>query len=69
MVLISPLWAIYRKGCASFHFGDVLVENRECTNAKAKTTRLSEMSGKYGFNWLLVNCPLYTMVFAEQVAM
>ena len=33
MVLISPLWASKRKGCASFHFGKVLVENRECTSA------------------------------------
>ena len=29
MVLISPLWASRRKGCASFHFGNVLVEKRE----------------------------------------
>ena len=26
MVLISPLWASTRKGCASFHCGKVLVE-------------------------------------------
>ena len=33
MVLISPLWASSRKGCASDHVGKVLVEKRECTTA------------------------------------
>ena len=28
IVLISPLWASMRKGCASGHRGKVLVENR-----------------------------------------
>src|SRR5690606_39865349 len=45
-VLISPLWAMYRKGCASFQEGKVLVEKRECTTASAETTRLSCRSGK-----------------------
>ena len=30
-VLISPLWAITRYGCASSQLGNVLVEKRECT--------------------------------------
>ena len=34
-VLISPLCAMYRNGCASGHAGNVLVENRECTMATA----------------------------------
>ena len=33
MVLISPLCASRRKGCASPHVGKVLVLKRECTNA------------------------------------
>src|SRR6266702_2218389 len=28
MVLISPLWAMYRYGCASFQLGNVFVEKR-----------------------------------------
>ncbi len=32
-VLISPLCAIIRKGCASGHDGKVFVENREWTSA------------------------------------
>src|SRR5687767_12257865 len=39
-VLISPLWAMYRKGCASRKDGKVLVEKRECTTARADTTFL-----------------------------
>ena len=34
MVLISPLWASKRKGCASDHVGKVLVEKREWTRAR-----------------------------------
>ena len=30
-VLISPLWAMRRNGCASGHDGKVFVEKRECT--------------------------------------
>jgi hypothetical protein len=33
-VLISPLCAMYRYGCARGHDGNVLVENRECTSAR-----------------------------------
>src|SRR3546814_1007909 len=40
-VLISPLWAIYLNGWASFQEGNVLVEKRECTTARADTKRLS----------------------------
>jgi hypothetical protein len=35
MVLISPLCAITRNGCASGQLGKVLVENRLCTSAIA----------------------------------
>ena len=34
-VLISPLWAIIRYGCASSQLGKVLVEKREWTSASA----------------------------------
>ena len=33
MVLISPLWASSRNGCARLHVGKVLVLKRECTKA------------------------------------
>ena len=33
IVLISPLWARRRKGCARLHVGKVLVEKREWTSA------------------------------------
>ena len=45
MVLISPLWAMYRNGWASGQDGKVLVENRECTSAIALATRSSVRSG------------------------
>ena len=35
-VLISPLWARNRYGCASFQDGKVLVEKRWCTSASAE---------------------------------
>ena len=35
MVLISPLWRIYRLGCALSQEGEVLVEKREWTRAMA----------------------------------
>ena len=38
-VLISPLWAMRRKGCASGQDGKVLVENRECTMPSALVNR------------------------------
>ena len=34
MVLISPLCAKRRNGCARLHVGNVLVEKRECTTAR-----------------------------------
>lgn len=34
MVLISPLWATMRKGCARLHVGNVLVEKRLWTMAR-----------------------------------
>ena len=38
-VLISPLWAITRKGCARSHEGNVFVLKRECTRAIALPVR------------------------------
>ncbi|SKZ72266.1 Uncharacterised protein [Mycobacteroides abscessus subsp. abscessus] len=37
-VLISPLCATRRNGCASGHDGKVLVEKRECTRPSALST-------------------------------
>ena len=45
-VLISPLWASMRYGCASSQLGNVFVEKRECTSASRLTTRSSRRSGK-----------------------
>ena len=45
-VLISPLCAIYRNGCANFHEGNVLVAKRECINPNALTILLLLRSGK-----------------------
>jgi len=44
-VLISPLWATNRNGCANGQLGNVLVENRECTTATAEASRSSSRSG------------------------
>src|SRR5215468_11071781 len=44
-VLISPLWAIMRYGCASDQVGNVLVEKRWCTSASALSKSLSCRSG------------------------
>ena len=45
-VLISPLCAMKRKGCASFHDGKVLVAKREWIKPNADTIRLLFRSGK-----------------------
>ncbi|MNE60144.1 hypothetical protein D3C80_1552730 [compost metagenome] len=45
MVLISPLWARKRNGCASGHFGKVLVEKRWWNTAIAVFRRSSPRSG------------------------
>ena len=50
-VLISPLCATIRKGCASGHDGKVLVEKREWTSAISVAKRGSERSGKNGSSW------------------
>ena len=44
-VLISPLCASVRKGCASGHDGNVFVEYRECTIASFDANRSSLRSG------------------------
>jgi hypothetical protein len=46
IVLISPLWAIKRNGCASFQFGNVFVENLEWIKANADRTFGSNRSVK-----------------------
>ena len=43
-VLISPLCAMKRNGCARSHVGKVLVEKRECTTAMALTNSGSRRS-------------------------
>ncbi|CNH05847.1 Uncharacterised protein [Mycobacterium tuberculosis] len=40
-VLISPLCAMRRNGCASGHDGNVFVEKRECTMPRALVSRSS----------------------------
>ena len=45
-VLISPLWATIRYGCASSQLGNVFVEKRECTRASALVRRSSARSGE-----------------------
>ena len=67
-VLISPLWATMRKGWASCHEGNVLVENRECTMAKAEASRGSERSGKKGSSCIVVSIPLYRRVREDSEA-
>ena len=57
-VLISPLWAIIRNGCASGHDGNVFVEKRECTSASSEAKRASDRSGKNGSSWAVVSMPL-----------
>ena len=50
-VLISPLCAMYRYGCASGHDGNVLVEKRLCTRAIALANLGSDRSGKNVRSW------------------
>ena len=57
-VLISPLWAMNRYGCASGHVGKVLVEKRLCTSAMADSIRVSVRSGKNGCSCRVVSMPL-----------
>ena len=45
MVLISPLWQRNRNGWASCHDGNVLVEKRWWTRARADSMRSSTKSG------------------------
>ena len=61
-VLISPLWATKRNGCASGQDGNVLVEKRLCTMAIALMHRSSRRSGKYCGSCIVVSMPLYAMV-------
>src|SRR3954453_22250913 len=68
-VLISPLWARNRYGCASFQDGKVLVENRWCTRASADVVRWLRRSWENVPTWVASNRPLYTMVRVEKEGM
>ena len=57
-VLISPLCATNRNGCASGQDGKVLVENRLCTIAIAVRHRSSRRSGKNSGSCAVVSMPL-----------
>ena len=57
-VLISPLWASTRKGCASGHAGKVFVEKREWTTAISVVIRGSCRSGKNTGSCCGVSMPL-----------
>ncbi len=61
-VLISPLWAMSRYGCARLQEGKVLVENLEWTSAIALDRSGSERSAKYSVTWGVVSIPLKTKV-------
>ena len=58
IVLISPLWAMYRNGWASGQDGNVFVENRLCTSPIALAKRSSSRSGKNAPSWSVVSMPL-----------
>ena len=58
MVLISPLWANKRNGCARLQVGNVLVLNRECTNARPLVRYGLVKSGKYWRTCIEDNIPL-----------
>ena len=57
-VLISPLWAITRYGCASGQLGNVFVEKRECTSAIALAILGWLRSGKKRRSWSGMSIPL-----------
>ncbi len=57
-VLISPLWAIIRYGCASAQLGNVFVEKREWISASALSNRGSDRSGKKPASCGAVSIPL-----------
>ena len=57
-VLISPLWAMKRYGCASGHDGNVLVEKRWWTRASADSTSGSVTSGNMPSIWSAESMPL-----------
>ena len=57
-VLISPLCAIIRNGCASSQAGKVLVEKRECTTASAVAIRSSSSSPNTASSCSVVSIPL-----------
>ena len=57
-VLISPLCATKRNGCANGQDGNVLVEKRLCTIAIALMQRSSRRSAKYLGSCIVVSMPL-----------
>ena len=68
MVLISPLCASRRNGCANGQLGNVLVEKRECTMATLAFMRSSDRSRKKGLSCMVVSMPLYVMVREDREA-
>ena len=66
-VLISPLCAMKRFGCARDQLGKVLVEKRVCISASADSKSGSWKSGKYWASWQGVSMPLYTIVRADRL--
>ena len=49
-VLISPLWATRRYGCASGQDGNVLVEKRWCASASARFERSVREVGEHALD-------------------
>ena len=58
MVLISPLCASRRNGCAKLQVGNVLVLKRECTNASPLVKYGCVRSLKYSRTWVDESIPL-----------
>ncbi len=57
-VLISPLCAMQRYGCARSQLGNVLVLKRECTSAMADSISGFCRSTKYWSSCIVVSMPL-----------
>ena len=66
MVLISPLCANSRKGCARLQVGKVLVLKRECTTASPLVKYGWVRSGKYSLTCTDESIPLYTMFLLDR---
>ena len=66
-VLISPLWAMTRYGCASGHDGNVLVLKRWWTSASADSKSGSRRSRKNSGSCAAVSMPFQTHVRLERL--